>query len=61
MVLTQCLKLDVRLALVFQQATLVKLSETYSRLESATTTQGLDASNQLVLMQKIKVAHYDTL
>ena len=49
-----CLELDVRLALIYQQATLIKMSETYSRLESG-MIQGSQAGNQLVLTKKIKV------
>ncbi|KAF9786364.1 hypothetical protein BJ322DRAFT_1108214 [Thelephora terrestris] len=50
--LIQFSQLDTRLALIYQQATLIKMSEAYSRLEH-TTTQGSQSSDELVLTKKI--------
>ena len=60
MMLTQRSELDTRSALIYQQATLIKLSETYPRLEPA-TTQGPNIGDQLVLTEKIKVICHDIL
>lgn len=59
--LTHCLELNTRLALIHQQAMLIKLSETYSRFESATTSRALDSGNQLVLTEAMKVTYGDPL
>jgi len=58
MMFIQYFELDTRSALIYQQATLIRLSETYSRLEPA-TTQGSNVSDQLVLTEKIKVIFHD--
>jgi len=52
---TECPELDVRSALIYQQATLIKLSETYSRHASATTVKGSGADDKLVITEKINV------
>jgi len=57
------LKLDVRSALIYQQATLIKLNETHPHHGSvtATTAQGSGAGDRLVLTDEIKVINRDTL
>lgn len=58
---SQSLELDTKSALIYQQATLIKLSETYSRLGSTMTEQGSEAGDQLVITDKIKVISCDLL
>ena len=48
-------KLDSRSALIYQQAMLIKLNETYLRRESTTARPGSGSSNRLVLTKEIKV------
>ena len=51
-----CVKLDVKSALVYQQATLIKLNETQSVPATTTTAQGSGvSSDRLVLTSEIKV------
>ena len=55
--LKQCVKLDTRSALIYQQATLIRLNEMYTRREPATTgVQRPETSNRLVLTDEIKVS-----
>ena len=54
-------KLDMRLALIYQQATLIKLSEMNSRLEAVATAQASGARDEQVLTNKIKVTNRDIL
>ena len=42
MTLTQCFELNVKLALIYQQVTLIKLKETYSHHGPSMTTQESD-------------------
>ena len=51
----------MRLALIYQQATLIKLSEMNSRLKSVATAQASGAHDEQVLTNKIKVTNRDTL
>ncbi|KAF9780506.1 hypothetical protein BJ322DRAFT_1164329 [Thelephora terrestris] len=50
---SQCIELDTRSALIYQQATLIKMSEAYSRLESA-AMEGSQTGEKLDLPKKIK-------
>ena len=50
-------KLDTKSALIYQQAMLIKLNETYLRCEPSTNAQGLYTGNRLVLTNEIKVTH----
>ena len=51
----------MRLALIYQQATLIKLSEMNSRLESVAMAQASVAHDEQVLTNKIKVTNHDVL
>lgn len=55
--LIQRLELNTRLVLIYQQAMLIKLIETYRHHESVMTIQGPEAGDQLVLMDEIKVIY----
>jgi hypothetical protein len=57
----KCVELDMRSALVYQQAMLIKLNETRSQHEPTMTTQGPETGNRLVLTKEIKVLYFNLL
>ena len=57
----RCFELDTKLALIYNQATLIKMSETYRSHASTPAIQGPGVSEQLVLMDKIAVIYLDLL
>ena len=57
----KCFELDTKLALIYNQATLIKMSETHWSHASTPAIQGPGVSEQLVLTDKIVVIYPDLL